>query len=346
MRCKRLCAILLALCLCLPLWGCGQDTISEEKIKISFIAKSTTSDFWHNVFSGVNSAATEYNVSVNIQGPENEEDYETQNTMIAAAVDAGSDAIVLSAIDYYNSVDAVDAAVKAGVKVVIVDSSVNTDKVSLVIGTDNYAAGVTTAEALLAQQTRQDMGPLCIGLVNYDINSANGQERERGFRDRMAQAGEEIVETVNVDSNTEDATNGALGLMARHPAINALVGFNEWMTLGIGYAIEQSGVSDTVAGIGFDSNIVSIGMLETGEMDALVVQNPFAMGYLGIQNAYSLVTGKTIKELWSGQLLEPSSPQEEPQTRDAGIDIPTATTVVTRENMFEENSQKTLFKFG
>lgn len=36
-------------------------------------------------------------------------------------------------------------------------------------------------------------------------------------------------------------------------------------------------------GIGFDSNVISVGMIETGEMDALIVQNPFAIGYLGVK---------------------------------------------------------------
>ena len=334
MRCKRIIAAALAAALLLCLTGCtGQ--FSDKKIKISVIAKATASDFWHNVFSGVNSAATEYNVDVSIQGPESEEDYLTQNAMIGAAVDAGADAIVFSAIDYYNSVDAVEAAVKAGVKVVIIDSPVNSSKVSLVIGTDNYAAGQMAAEAALSQGRRQQGQQLYIGIVNYDVNSANGQEREQGFRDRVAQDdAAEIVETINVASTTEDATAGAVALMERHPEINVLTGFNEWMTLGVGFAIEQLGASERVAGIGFDSNVVSIGMLETGEMDALIVQNPFAMGYLGVESAYNLVTGRA------------AAPAADPAAAPGKLDVITVTTTITKENMFLDSSQKTLFKFG
>ncbi len=75
--------------------------------------------------------------------------------------------------------------------------------------------------------------------------------------------------------------------------------------------------------VAFDSNVVSVGMLETGEVDALIVQNPYAMGYLGVETAANLMN-------WS-------------DGRPSVVD--TATTIVTRENMYEPESQKILFPF-
>ena len=71
-----------------------------------------------------------------------------------------------------------------------------------------------------------------------------------------------------------------------------LVGLIEWTTLCVGTAIQNLNLAEQVRGVGFDTNTVSVGMLETGEMDALVVQNPFAIGYLGVQNAAELVAGE------------------------------------------------------
>ena len=61
----------------------------------------------------------------------------------------------------------------------------------------------------------------------------------------------------------------------------------------------------------------------TGEVDALIVQNPYAMGYLGVETAANLINGQT-----GGPSV-----------------IDTATTIVTRENMYERESQKILFSF-
>ena len=56
-------------------------------------------------------------------------------------------------------------------------------------------------------------------------------------------------------------------MLKKHPKINVIVTFNEWTTLGVGYAIQELGLKDNVRVVAFDSNVVSVGMLETGEVD-------------------------------------------------------------------------------
>ena len=327
------------LCLLVAVTGiiilsCSGENSPQDSYKIAVIAKSTVSDFWQNVRRGVKAAATEYNIEISFDGPENEEDYVAQNEMITSAVARGADAIVLSAIDFHESVDAVNAAIAAGVEVVMIDSGVDSDRISSFIGTDNYGAGRLAGEAALDAasehsgndnsnvNTADDYSEVVIGLVNYDPNSENGQEREAGLRAVAEENGATVAGVVNVDSNIESATAGAIELLSEHPEINVIVGFNEWTTLGVGYAVEQLGLADRVAAVGFDSNVVSIGMLETGEMDALVVQNPFAIGYLGVKSAYLLLSGTEIAQ-----------------------STLTTATVVTKDNMFDEQNQRILFRF-
>ncbi len=317
MKFRRLAAGLLALLL-LCCSSCG--AAEGQKKTVAVIVKATGSDFWNNVRSGVNSAAIEYNVAVTFEGPEREEDYLKQNEMIAKAVEDGVDAIVLSAIDYNQCVPAVTAAADAGIRIITIDSAVNTDKTDVIIGTNNYEAGREAGEAAVALWSRQT--PLRIGLVTHDENSENAQNREAGLRDYLEQVeNAEITAVVHVDSNVNSATAGALSLLYAHPEINLLIGLNEWSTLGVGNAIRQRELGDTVQAVGFDSNVVSIGMLETGEMDTLLVQNPFSMGYLGVQAAALLLSGKSA------------------------ADTVTAVTAVTRDDMFEEKNQKILFQF-
>lgn len=316
---KAVFAVLLVLCL---ISGCTwrRGAVKKEsKPYIAVITKSTGSNFFKTLFSGAKTAAIEYNVDVTLEGPDNEEDYEAQNRLIKRAVENKAKAIVLSAIDYNKSVKVVEQAVNAGVYVVAIDSSINTDKISAYIGTDNYAAGREAAEALL-----KTPGDLNVGLVNFDVNSYNGQERERGV---LAVIGENprlrLVSSINVDSNIQDTEAGTIDMLTGGPQINAIVTFNEWTTLGVGYAVSELGLKDQTTVVGFDNNVVSVGMLETGEMDALIVQNPYAMGYLGVETACNLLNGKAApkKRIW------------------------TETMTATRENMFDTASQKLIFPF-
>lgn len=124
------------LCLAIILSLCSCVNSDAEKKHIAVITKATDSDFWQNVKRGVDSAATEYNVSVTFDGPSSEDDYAAQNEIIKSAVAGGADAIVLSAIDYENSVAEVDEAARAGVPTIIIDSNVDSSRIKMFIGTD------------------------------------------------------------------------------------------------------------------------------------------------------------------------------------------------------------------
>ena len=175
---KKIVSLVLAFSMTVCLCACSK---TDSKEYIAVIAKAVNSDFWHNVNNGVLSAATEYNVTVTFEGPENEENYYAQNSLIENAVKNGADAIVLSAIDYNNSVATVNAAVREGVKVIAIDSDVNSDAVSLFIGTDNIAAGKEAGKAAVDGFSADS--EIIIGLVNYNANTDNGNQREKGFRE-------------------------------------------------------------------------------------------------------------------------------------------------------------------
>ena len=316
---KKIVSLVLAFSMTVCLCACSK---TDSKEYIAVIAKAVNSDFWHNVNNGVLSAATEYNVTVTFEGPENEENYYAQNSLIEDAVKNGADAIVLSAIDYNNSVATVNAAVREGVKVIAIDSDVNSDAVSLFIGTDNIAAGKEAGKAAVDGFSADS--EIIIGLVNYNANTDNGNQREKGFREYIGTVSNaRIAASVTAESNEESATAAAEKLLKQNPRINVIVGFNEWMTLGVGNAVKNLGLSKKVRSVGFDSNLISVGMLETGEMDALIVQNPFAIGYLGIEKAAALISGESLP------------------SREIYTDV----TTVTKENIFDNDIQKILFRF-
>ncbi|WP_130868690.1 substrate-binding domain-containing protein [Intestinimonas massiliensis (ex Afouda et al. 2020)] len=316
-RCAALWAVLLSVLLC----GCGRNPASSEQHTVTLVAKSTQTEFWLSVFAGAEAAATEYNLNLDIIGPETEEDYESQNQMIADAVEGGTEAIVFSAIDYENNAAAIDAAAHKGVKIVAIDSSVDSDLVSTYIGTDNYAAGQMAAQAALDRVG----GQLKVGLVNYDISSANGQERERGAVDTFTASGRaEIVAVVNTLAEAEQARTDAAVLLLEHPEINVLLAFNEPTSVGAARAVEDLSRTEDIFLVGFDSNVVTVDGLQEGAVDALVVQNPYAMGYLGVESAYKLLAG---------------------QNDGMEHTVDTSTQIVDRDNLFTMDSQKALFAF-
>ena len=307
--------------LALALGGCAAAAPTGARHRVAIVAKSTRTEFWLSVFAGAQAAAAEYNVELDISGPETEEDYETQNHMVAEAVDAGAEALVFSAIDYENNAAAIDAAAAAGVRIVAIDSNVDSAAVQTYIGTDNYAAGQMAAQAALDAVD----GELTVGIVNYDISSANGQERERGARDLFEESGRaQVAARINTLAEAGRAQADTEELLRAHPDINVLLAFNEPTSVGAAAAVAAQDLSDAVFLVGFDSNLATVEGLQNGSVDALIVQNPYAMGYLGVESAYRLLSGQ-------GGSLAPT--------------VDTATSIVDLENLFTMDSQKALFAF-
>ena len=316
-RCAVLCGALALTLLC----GCGGEQDASQRHSVALVVKSTQSEFFRSVFAGAEAAAAEYNIELSIAGPETEEDYETQNRLIAEAVRAGAEAIVFSAIDQEENAAAIDAAAQAGLQIVAIDSSVDSDQVSTYIGTNNYAAGQMAADAVLDRVS----GPLYVGVVNYDVSTANGQERERGASDAFAASGRaEITAVVNTLTEAGRAQADTAALLTDHPEINVLLALNEPTSVGAAQAVKALGRSEEIFFVGFDSNVVTVDGLQDGCVDALVVQNPYAMGYLGVESAYQLLAGQ-------GGALDET--------------VDTSTRVVDRDNLFTLDSQKALFSF-
>lgn len=292
----------------------------QKRGKVALVAKSTQTEFWRGVFAGAEAAAAEYNLELSIFGPDTEEDYETQNRLIEQAVENGAEALVFSAIDFEANAETVDAAAARGVKIVVIDSGVNSGAVQTYIGTDNYDAGRMAGQAALERRT----GPLTVGFVNYDENSANGQLREKGARDMLEESGRaQLCAVINTRAEADEACADTAAMLSAHPEINTLLAFNEPTSVGAARALEQLGLGDAVTLVGFDSNVDTVDGLQNGVVDALIVQNTYAMGYLGVESAQKLL----------------SSREELPDV------VVTGTHIITRDNMFTADGQRTLFAF-
>ena len=291
---------LLPAALAVLLAGCAMQPVDSTttRYRVALVAKNNRdSEFWDAVFTGAEAAATEYNLQLTITAPDDEEDYAAQNQLIADAVENGAQAIVFSAIDYEANAAAIDAAAAAGVTVISVDSAVNSDNVAAYIG-----------------------------LINYEVNGANGRDREQGARDAFAESGRaRITAAVSTHPNAASARADTLAMLRTHPEINVLIALNETTAVGAAQAVQQMQRADDLWLAAFDSNIETIDALQTGAVDALIVQNTYGMGYFGVESAYKLLTG------------------QESSVEKSNI---TATRTITRENMFAMDKQKALFPFG
>ena len=203
---KKKLAILGLLAALLLLMGCASSR-ANVPYRVYLITKSTQTEFWKSVFAGAYAAKSEYNIDLTILGPETEEEFEIQNQYIAQAIANHADAIVFSAISYTENAPAIDAAISAGIKVVVIDSDVDSDGVSARIGTDNVEAGRISAAAALDAEPDD----LVVGIINCYAETQNCQEREQGFREVLSSSSRvKEIYTVNTSTDAELAKQAAI----------------------------------------------------------------------------------------------------------------------------------------
>ncbi len=267
---------------------------AAKPYRIAVIPKGTTHEFWKSIHAGAAKAAKEFDVEIIWQGPQKEDDRELQIQVVQSFVSRRVDAIVLAPLDEVALVRPVREAVRRGIKVVVIDSGLKAKGFSSFVATDNYQGGRMGAKRLGEVMGGQGKALL----LRYSEGSASTMKREQGFLDEMAEnyPGIELVSTNRYAGATrESAFKEAQNLLTKFSSLDGVFCPNESSAAGMLRALQTAGKAGKVKYVGFDSSETLLNGLKAGEMDGLVVQNPFLMGYLGVKTAVEVLQGKKVK---------------------------------------------------
>ncbi len=275
-------------------------------------------DFWRVLKEGVEMAAYEYEVTLEFMAPEKEEDYQVQNALIKEAIKKKPDAILLAAADYEKTYEAAKEMKDAGIKLVVIDSGMKQEIADITVATDNIQAGIRVGA--VTKNLIRKSGK--IGVISFVKNSKTAMDREEGLNIGLSDDRDKIEAVYYCDSNYDKAYEGTTELLTKYPEITVIVGLNQYSAIGAARAIKDMAMESKVKLVGIDSSIEQIQYLEEGIFEAIVVQKPFNIGYLGVEKALKLLKEEYVpKELDSGCAL------------------------ITKDNMFIGMNQKLIFPF-
>ncbi len=271
----------------------AQSTAEKPKRAgpIAVIPKGTTHSFWNSVLAGAQKAAKEHDVAIFWTGPDREGDREKQIQIVEDFIVKKVAGIVLAPTDAAALVPVVERAAAAKIPVVIIDSDIETDKRVSFVATDNYAGG-----ALAAKHMAKLLGGKGkVAVIKYMAGSASTTARENGFIETLKGFPEiELVEDRYGMDTVETALSAAEDLLTRHKELDGIFACNESTSRGVLRALESQGRANAVKMIGFDAADSLLKGLESGRIDALVVQNPQAMGYKGVSSAVAAIKGESV----------------------------------------------------
>ncbi len=281
---RTLAVLLLAI---LGLSGCNRRT----ELVIGVVPKGQAHIFWQTVHAGAVAAARELGVEIRWNGPAVETDFSRQVQIVESMINGRVSGIVLAPTDRVSLVAVVERAAREKIPVSIFDSGIDTENYVSFVATNNYGGG-----EIAARRVGQILGGKgTVAMVMNMPGSASTQEREKGFEDALAKEfpGIQIAARQFSMSDRAKAMSVAEDIMTANPKLDAIFASSEPSTVGAVQALKSRKLAGTVKLVGFDSSPTLLDDLKAGAIDALVVQDPFKIGYTGVQTVVAKLRGQT-----------------------------------------------------
>jgi ribose transport system substrate-binding protein len=220
----------LAIIALVALAACGKNTGNAKTFRIGMIAKSSTNPVFLAARTGAEAMAKQLGDSLGITividwlTPPTE-DGQVQAQRIAQAVNAGDNAILMSASDAGKVTGAIDDAVNRGVPVMMFDSDAPDSKRFAFYGGDDHAIGAQVMSELATQM--HDSGDVAILAGNQ--NATNLQKRVQGVKDEAAKyPGIKIVGVFNHEETPQEAAKEVIRAQNANPEIQGWAMIGGW----------------------------------------------------------------------------------------------------------------------
>ena len=247
--------------------------------------------FWQSVHAGAVAAGREYDIDIEWSGPAAETNFARQIAIVESMINGRIDGIVLAPTEATSLVTVVERAAQVGIPVSIFDTGINTEEYVSFVSTNNHAAGALAARKLAA--LLEEKGTVAI--VKGVPGSSSTMERERGFEETITAEypNIQIVAEQYGMSDVAKALAVTENMLTAHPYLDGLFASGEPATVGTAQGVKSRELIGKIRYVGFDSSESLEADLRAGVIDALIVQDPFKIGYEAVKTIVQNLNGQT-----------------------------------------------------
>ena len=191
-------------------------------------------------------------------------------------------------------IPALDAAVEAGVKVVLMDNDLPswTGKTA-VVATDNLAGGVLAGEWLAGVLQPGDTLAILEGVPGVAALDARVDGMLQGLGDLAADI--EIVKRLPTGCAQDQGQTATEDILTTNPDVTAIYAACGPPVLGAITSIANAGLTpEDIILVGFDALPDEVAAIVAGTEDASVAQFPAKIGELGVDTLFQAVSGEEV----------------------------------------------------
>lgn len=308
---KRAAASVLALtaATALALAGCSSGGSSgsasgggSKNYKISFVPKSLGNGYFKASDDGGSTAVKEFGGTYSEVAPSTASPT-GQVPFIQTLTQQRVGAIVTAADDPQAPCSALNAAMKAGVKVVTFDSDTNCRDAFV-----NQATPESIASTLVDLTGKALGGKGKVALESGGPNATNLNQWLQDIKADLAKSYPNItvVDTVYGNDDAQQSLDAATGLVQKHPDLNAIIAPDSVAIAAAARYLSTSQYKDKIylTGLGLPSELRSY--IKDGTIKQFALWDPTNLGYLASYTAKALIdgtiTGKQGETFTAGKL--------------------------------------------
>ena len=305
--------------------ACGSDSDSGSSAgggstayKLAFVQGVAGDAFYITMDCGIKEEAAKEGATVTTQGAQ-KFDPTLQTPVLQSVIASKPDAILIAPTDVSAMQQPIAQAKAQGIKIVLVDTTLNDPSVAVsAISSDNSAGGKAAFEAI---QKLVPNGGKVLG-VGVQPGISTTDARDKGFAD-AAKADPKFT-YLGVQYSQNDPAKAASIVSAalqKDPDIVGIFASNLFSAQGSATGIRQAGKQGKVNVVGFDAGPEQIKALQDGTVQALIAQQPGDIGVQGVQQAIKALKGE---------------PNE--------ANIQTGSTIITKDNLTSAEGQAAAYK--
>jgi simple sugar transport system substrate-binding protein len=191
-------------------------------------------------------------------------------------------------------VPALNKAVKAGVKIVLIDNDIPTwHGKSSVVATNNFNGGVLAGKYFAARLKPGDKLGILAGVPGVPSldDRVNGMLKGLGALKGQLK----IVGKLETDCDQTKGFSQAQTILTANPDLKAMYSACGPPALGADQALTDAHVDPaSFFMVGYDAQPEEITQIKAGRENASVAQFPFRIGLLGVQTLWKVVSGKQV----------------------------------------------------
>lgn len=270
----------------------GGTAAANTNKSIAFVQGVAGDEFYITMECGIQEKAKELGYTVTTQGPQ-KFDPTLQKPIVDSVAASKPAALLVAPTDVQAMQAPLEQAAKAGIKVVLVDTTVNDPSFAVSeISSDNVGGGKAAFEAI--QQAKPEGGKVLV--ISTDPGVSTVDARVKGFEDAVKT--DSKFSYLGVQYSHNDPSTGARLVSAalqKDPDIVGIFATNLFAAEGSATGVRQAGKTGITI-VGFDAGPNQIKALEEDTVQALVAQQPNTIGMDGVEQANAALTGGTVEK--------------------------------------------------